>query len=83
MLILSPPREHGPAHVHVLKGSGAGESEVVFELGQPIATGMEWNSIRLREVEGMRQSDVVIAARLVQRHLILLRERWIAIHGET
>lgn len=81
ILILNPPREHGPAHVHVLKGCGGGESEVLINLGQPSAPGTSWEDIRLREVRGMMAKDVIRAVRLVEAHLTMLRARWESIHG--
>jgi hypothetical protein len=83
VVILNPPREHGPAHVHVIKGPAAGESEVLVNLGQPDVAGAEWHSVSVREIKAMRPSDVVTAVKLVQSHLLLLRERWREIHGET
>ena len=82
VLILNPPREHGPAHVHVLKGRGGGESEVLINLGQPDEPGAPWEAISLREVRGMAAKDVIRAVRLVEAHLELLRQRWEEIHGE-
>ena len=82
VLILNPPREHGPAHVHVVRGRGAGESEVLVGLGQPEIPGAPWESVSIREVRGMRDGDVVAAVLLVQQHLATLRQRWREIHGE-
>ncbi len=81
VLILNPPREHGPAHVHVLKGKGKGESEVLINLGEPEVPGGPWESVSVREIKGMREKDVVAAVLLVQEHLVSLRKRWRKIHG--
>jgi len=69
--ILLPPREHGPAHVHVVKGS----AEVVISLGE------KDGSVKLVKVYGMRTS-VVRAIRLVERSKDDLLAIWEAIHGE-
>lgn len=82
VLILNPPREHRPAHVHVLKGKGRGESEVLIDLGRADAPGVSGEPISIREVKGMRNDDVVAAAMLVQQHIVTLRQRWREIHGE-
>lgn len=79
----NPPREHGPPHVHVLKGGGKGESEVLINLGQADTPGVAGEPISIREVKGMRDSDVVMAAMLVQNHIESLRERWKEIHEDT
>lgn len=83
VLILNPPREHGPAHVHVLKGRGGGESEALVNLGQPGTPGGRWEAISLREVRGMAAKDVIRAVRLVEANLELLRQRWGEIHGSN
>ena len=80
ILILNPPREHGPAHVHVLPGKRAGTSEVLISLGQPRLPGQPWESVSLREIRGMKNRDVVAAVRLVHDHVAFLRERWLEIH---
>jgi hypothetical protein len=61
-----PPREHGPAHVHVFR---AGE-EVLIDL-DPVA---------VRENRGMRTSHVVEAVGIVEDHLEVLRSEWERIH---
>ena len=81
VLILNPPREHRPAHVHVVKGRGGGESEVLINLGEPETPGAPWQAISIREVRGMTAKDVVRAVRLAEAHLDTLRERWEQIHG--
>lgn len=83
VLILNPPREHGPAHVHVLKGRNGGDGEVLVNLGQPDEPGGPWQLISLREVRGMTPNDVVRAVRLVEARLELLRQRWEEIHGSV
>lgn len=70
--ILLPPREHGPPHVHVVRGG----AEVVIRLG---ATG---ESVKLVEVHGMKASNVVRAVRLVGIWKDDLLATWEAIHGE-
>ena len=82
MRILNPPREHGPAHVHVVTGNGAGTGEVVIELGQLAGGGNSWGPVNIREVKGMRNADIVAAVHLVEDHVDELRIRWRQIHGE-
>lgn len=79
--ILNPPREHKPAHVHVVK-SGGSDGEVLINLGQPDTNDGLWGPLSLREVYGMRQKDVLQAVRLVERHLDLLRYEWRRIHDD-
>ena len=50
VVVLLPPREHGPAHVHVRRAGG----EAVIEL----------RSFAVRKVERMRNADVVRAVGL-------------------
>jgi hypothetical protein len=66
VVIFHPPREHGPAHVHVFKGEG----EVIIEL----------DPIEVREVY-MRTKDAVAAVELVDAHRAELLDRWREIHG--
>lgn len=80
--ILNPPREHGPAHIHVLMGQGKGATEVLIDLGEPGRTGEEWGPVRIREIKGMRAKDIVAAVRLVEAHLVMLRQNWRRIHGD-
>jgi hypothetical protein len=71
--IFLPPREHGPAHVHVVRDEGS----VVVMLpvgGAPV---------RVRSVRGMRDADVIAAVRLVAAHAELLLASWRKYHGET
>jgi hypothetical protein len=65
--ILLPPREHGPAHVHVTKGG----KEVIVAL----------TSVQVREIKGMRDADARQAVRLVLGNIELLRAHWRRIHG--
>ncbi|MHB1096100.1 MAG: DUF4160 domain-containing protein [Gemmatimonadaceae bacterium] len=65
--ILLPPREHGPAHVHV---SRAG-SEVVITL----------NPVTVRSVDRMRTTDILRAVALVEEHQALLLTAWRKWHG--
>lgn len=67
VVILLPPREHGPAHVHVRK---AGD-EVVIVL----------SSLVVRKVEGMRSADVVTAVGIVANHRGELLTAWRKHHG--
>ena len=80
--VLNPPREHGPAHVHVVHGPGRGTSEALVNLGAPAETGGPWGNVSLREVKGMRSNDVVHAVRLVHEHRVELRRAWIKLHGQ-
>jgi hypothetical protein len=80
--VLNPPREHGPPHVHVVKGKGRGASEVLVNLGEPTRPGGPWTPISLREVRGrISDKDVVRAVDLVQDHLGALRKEWVKRHG--
>lgn len=65
--IRNPPREHGPAHVHVWK---AGTS-VVIELDPVVA----------RSAERMRTADLAAAVRLVEANRQYLLEQWRKRHG--
>jgi hypothetical protein len=69
--ILVPPREHGPAHVHVWKAG----TVVVIDLpegDQPLG---------IRKVRGMRTADVVAAFRLVEVNIEMLLAQWRNYHG--
>ena len=69
--ILLPPREHGPAHVHVRKAGTA----VVIDLpegGRPLS---------IRSIWRMRDADVVAAFRLVEANVEMLLEQWRKYHG--
>jgi uncharacterized SAM-binding protein YcdF (DUF218 family) len=67
IIIYFPPREHGPAHVHVFRGG----EEVIIELA-PVA---------IRENYGMRSAQIVKAVRIVENSLDMLQEEWRKIHG--
>ena len=71
VMILLPPREHGPPHVHVRKAGGV----AVIDLpeGQ--------RRIRVRKVFRMRDVDVLAAARLVEKNAELLLTHWRTHHG--
>ena len=69
--ILLPPREHGPAHVHVRKAGAV----VVIDLPDGE------RSLGIRTVKGMRDADVVTAFRLVEANLPMLLEQWRKYHG--
>ena len=69
--ILLPPREHGPAHVHVRKAGAV----VVIDL--PDAN----QSLGIRKIRRMRDADVVAAFRLVEANIELLLEHWRKYHG--
>ena len=66
IVIFSPPREHGPPHVHVRNAGG----EVIIELpggGRPQS---------VREARGMRDADVAIAFSIVEQKTELLIRSW-------
>ncbi len=67
------PREHGPAHVHVVK---AGAGEVVVNLGD------EDTGAAVRNVGGMSGRDARRAFRIVEEHRQQLLDEWRRIHGE-
>lgn len=69
--ILLPPREHGPAHVHVIKAGG----EVIIELGKM------GGDCFLKEVHGMKNTDIIGAVRIVEANLEALRAIWRRYHG--
>lgn len=81
VIILNPPREHGPPHVHIRKGFGVGEGEVVIALG--VTGNGVTERVSVREVYQMATRDVVAAVRLVEANLAQLREQWRALHGEA
>ncbi len=67
--VYAPPREHGPAHVHVLKDG----AEVLIELA-PVA---------VKEVRGkMKDADIVKAFRIVEEHTDVLITEWRRLHGK-
>jgi hypothetical protein len=65
--IYQPPREHGPAHVHIFRAG----TQVVITLS-PIA---------VERVHRMRPADVVKAVRIVEAHRRMLLRKWREIHG--
>ena len=67
-----PPREHPPAHVHVLKGR---EATAIIRLGMNGEAAIVW------EVYDMKPRDVIKAYRLVQQHAALLLAAWERMHG--
>ena len=71
VVILLPPREHRPPHVHVRNADG----EVVIVLAA------DGGRQSVREVAGMRSRDVVTAFRIVEEHAGYLLERWGEFHG--
>jgi hypothetical protein len=68
--IFLPPREHGPAHVHVSKQGGS----VIILLGSPA------EGVSVRNIQGLRASDVMVAVRIVQAHIEDLRSEWRKYH---
>ena len=66
-VILLPPREHGPAHVHARKAGG----EVVILL----------SSLVVQRVKQMRSADVVTAVSIVADHQDELLVVWRKHHG--
>ncbi len=71
VMILLPPREHGPPHVHVRKAGGV----AVIELPngkRPLV---------VRRVFRMRDVDVLAATRLVEANAELLLTHWRLHHG--
>ena len=69
--IYLPPREHDPAHVHVIRAGG----EVIITLGDDTA------APAIREAHGMTNRDVLRAYRIVEGHRDALLERWEEYHG--
>ncbi|MEO5816301.1 MAG: DUF4160 domain-containing protein [Gemmatimonadaceae bacterium] len=65
--VLLPPREHGPAHVHVTKA------------GEEISVNLE--PVGLRKDYGMRPANIVKAVRLVEANVKLLVTEWRKYHG--
>lgn len=66
-LILLPPREHGPAHVHVERGGAT----MIVEL----------LTLLVRDVRGMSDADVRKAVRIVEENDGTLIAEWRRIHG--
>lgn len=69
--IYLPPREHGPAHVHVIKG----DHQVLIDLNTPAV------GVMVRRVVGMSRPDVHHAVALVAAHAQSLRNEWRKYHG--
>jgi hypothetical protein len=67
VVILLPPREHGPAHVHARKNGG----EVVILL----------SSLAVQRVKQMRSADVVTAIGIIADHQEELLAAWRKYHG--
>jgi hypothetical protein len=67
------PREHGPAHVHVVKDDG----EIIIMLGD------DPSGIEIREVFGMREAEVRVAFRIVSEHRAELVDAWRRYHGNA
>jgi hypothetical protein len=66
-VILLPPREHGPAHVHARKAGG----EVVISL----------SSLVVHKVKQMRSADVVTATGIIADHQEEFLAAWRKYHG--
>ena len=73
VLILLPPREHGPPHVHVVKNDGV----AVVRL-EDASKGISHKVVR---VERMRLADLRAAERIVAAHTVELLGRWRELHG--
>jgi hypothetical protein len=71
VIILPPPREHGPPHVHVLK---AGATVIIY-----LPQGDQM--LAVRKINGMRDDDVTRALRLVEEHAEFLITVWRRYHG--
>jgi hypothetical protein len=69
--ILLPPREHGPAQVHVRKAGAV----VVIDLPEGD------RPLGVRTIRRMRDADVVAAFRLVEANAEMLLEQWRKYHG--
>jgi hypothetical protein len=72
--IFGPPREHGPAHLHIERPP---DGLVVIRLGLRAGESPEvWKLYR------MRRRDVLKAFRIVEREEEKFRTSWEAIHGK-
>ena len=69
--IYSPPREHGPAHVHVLRGDG----EMILDLND------DGETVTVRGASHMPRRDAWRAMQLVEEYAPFLREQWRKYHG--
>jgi hypothetical protein len=73
VVILFPPREHKPAHVHVISATGV----VVITL----ANAREGTPQLIRKIDGMSRADVRRAERIVAEHADVLWTEWRRIWG--
>lgn len=71
VVIFLPPREHAPPHVHVRNADG--EAVIVLAAGD--------RAQAVRDVAGVRNSDVVAAFQIVEEHADYLLESWRQDHG--
>lgn len=71
VLILFPPREHPPPHVHVVKGEGV--AVIRLERGD-----IPQRTLR---VDGLTARERSVAERIVRRHTEHLMSEWRRIHG--
>jgi hypothetical protein len=72
VIIFLPPREHDPAHVHIVKANG----EIVIELAS------DDEPQRIRDVYGMKGPDAIRAFRIVEEHSTMLWTEWRKYHGD-
>jgi hypothetical protein len=70
--VYGPPREHGPPHVHVERGS---TGVVVIRLA------IESTPARIWRVYGLTNREVLAAYRLVEQYETEIRDMWRRIHG--
>lgn len=71
--IYLPPREHGPAHVHVRKG----QTEVIIYLADGERTQ------EVRRISDMRPSDLAKTMNLVAANADYLLQMWKRLHDEA
>lgn len=71
VLILFPPREHPPPHVHVVRDEGV----AVIRLESSSETQ------RTIRIDGMSAADRRKAEQIVKQHTTLLMDEWRRIHG--
>ncbi len=69
--IFLPPPEHGPPHVHVIRG------EVVVVIYLPFGS----QRVAVRNANGNRDADVLAAVRLVEANSEYLLHAWRRFHG--
>jgi hypothetical protein len=67
LIVLLPPREHGPAHVHVSRAGGAVTVELL--------------TLAVRDVRGMTDAEVRAAVRIVAANEGILIAEWRKYHG--